>query len=125
MRATVLIAMSTLVLGACAAPQTQCQRALTRDMRTVDSLIVETQTNLARGFRYVTTIRDSRVNLGVGFCSRRSNVGVCLGNDFPITQREAVAIDPEAERRKLDSLQVQRTQFQRQTCAPSGARVRI
>lgn len=39
-----------LLLAACGTPQEQCISRNTRDLRTVESLIAQTQTNLTRGY---------------------------------------------------------------------------
>ena len=49
------------LLAACGTPQEQCIRNNTRDLRTVEKLIAESQANLARGYaleRYEVTVPD-------------------------------------------------------------------
>ncbi len=75
----------------------------TRDLRTVNDLIVETETNLARGYAIVT---ETDVSPRLTFCTGyRDNVGVsfCSGNRL-IERERAVAIDRAAEQRKLADL---------------------
>ncbi len=49
------LAMAALLaLAACGTPQQQCISAVTHDLTVVDKLIVETQTNIDRGYAYIT-----------------------------------------------------------------------
>lgn len=113
--------IATLTLVACGTPQEQCSKAVTKDIRTVDILIRETQGNLARGFRYETEYRNT--NFGLSLCTGRSNVGFCYDNRGPTTVRRAVAIDPEQEQRKLAALQDQKSSLLQAQCQPNGARI--
>lgn len=45
-----LLPLSLALLAACGTPQEQCIAAGTRDLRTVESLIAETEANLNRGY---------------------------------------------------------------------------
>lgn len=101
-----------LPLAACATPQQQCQRDATRDLRVLDELIAETQANVTRGYAI-----EEEVVPRVGFTTCFGNgfygtghagVSFCSGTSTSI-RRTPVAIDVEAERRKLAGLEQSRT----------------
>ncbi len=94
-----------LSLAACTDPVARCAGPETRELRTVEKLIVETRERLDRG--YVLERRDTGAALNLCVGSRRSNVGVSFCTD-PGTRTQAVAIDTEAEKRKLASLTARR-----------------
>lgn len=101
-----------LLLAACATPQERCVIDATRDLRTVEALIAETQANLQRGFAFDRTVeRRPRLTFCTG--TRHNNVGVsfCTRDDV-VVRDEPVAIDPEAERRKLGLLRARRAELQ-------------
>ena len=52
-----LLSIALLALAGCGTPQEQCINRNTRDLRTVDRLIVETQGNLQRGYALETVTR--------------------------------------------------------------------
>lgn len=118
---TRILLIACLALAACGTPQEQCARSVDRDLRTVTSLIDETQANLRRGYRYVYETRNTHV--GFRYCSRSSNFGMCFDNSAPSTVRRAVAIDPAQEKRKLASLNSQQARLQSAQCRPDGARI--
>ncbi|MFQ6547592.1 hypothetical protein AADZ90_006505 [Aestuariibius sp. 2305UL40-4] len=111
-------------LAACATERERCVARASEDLRIVDRLIVETEQTIDRGYAIeVDTIRVRRT----GFCTERlSNGGLvrlpCTDTDT-YTTRRAVAVDLEAERRKLESLRekrpelVQRAQLGAAQCA--------
>ncbi|KQI72423.1 hypothetical protein AN191_08905 [Loktanella sp. 5RATIMAR09] len=94
------------VLTACATPREQCISEVTRDTRILSSLINETRANLARGYAIeqeqdVRTIRRT--------CRGRNDDGTtftfrCDETDT-FTTSVPVAIDLNAERAKLESLE--------------------
>jgi hypothetical protein len=101
------------VLAACGTPQERCIREVTRDMAVVDTLIVEVQGNLQRGFAlqdetvYRTQFADctpAPTEANPNPRARRCPVQV------PETVTRAVAIDLTAESAKLASLQAKRAQ---------------
>jgi hypothetical protein len=112
-----------LSLGACGTPQERCVASVTRDLRVVDGLIGEAQVNLARGYG----MRESVVFVPVwDYCGPPVVVQpqgggtpvvvpaqLCL-DDRAQTVRRPVAIDLDAERRKLAQLQDQRARLARQ-----------
>ena len=108
-----LIILPLLALAACATPREQCISGATRDARVLGSLISETQGNLARGYaleqrQEIRTVRGScqgRNADGSTFvfsCDETETVNVSV----------PVAIDLNAERAKLASLQERFVQTQ-------------
>ncbi|MGJ8586755.1 MAG: hypothetical protein ACSHXW_01255 [Yoonia sp.] len=108
-----LFMLPLAVLTACATPREQCISQVTRDTRILSSLINETRANLARGYaleerQEVRTVRET--------CRGRNEDGTtftfrCDETDtFTITV--PVAIDLNAERAKLASLEERFTQSQ-------------
>jgi hypothetical protein len=106
-----------LLLAGCGTPQEQCIRYNTRDLRTVDRLILETQGNLDRGYAIetVTEYEDYW-----GYCAQPQLPGtpevpprLCM-KERAITVDRPKAIDLNDEARKLDSLKVKRRELARQ-----------
>ena len=102
-----------LGLAACGTPQERCINGQTRDLRVVNRLIDETETNLARGYALeeITVTRtvwvqcDPAVIVVQPDGSRRvaRSGRMCLDDrDETITRPRA--IDPVSERSKLDGL---------------------
>jgi len=112
MRAT-LFMIPLAVLAACATPREQCISQVTRDARVLSSLINETRGNLQRGYaldrqQEVRTIRRT--------CRGRNEDGStftyrCDTTDT-VTRNVPVAIDLNAERAKLQSLEERFVQTQ-------------
>jgi hypothetical protein len=112
-----LVLASLALLAACGTPQEQCIARNTRDLRTVERLIVETQGNLDRGYALETVIRyedywdtcfePSVVNGQTTLVPRR-----CL-KERSYTEQRAKAIDLDAEAKKLESLKVKRRELAR------------
>jgi hypothetical protein len=105
-----------LLLAGCGTPQEQCIRYNTRDLRTVDRLILETQQNLERGYAIetVTTYEDYW-----GYCAQphlpdtpAPPPQLCQ-KERAITVDRPKAIDLNDEARKLDSLKVKRAELAR------------
>jgi hypothetical protein len=104
-------------LAACGTPQEQCIRAATRELGTLDRLIAEVEGNLRRGYAYET--REITRTQWV-ICEYvpnpenpdRPSPRYCL-DDVTDTVRITVAIDPAAERRKLDGLKAKRAERSR------------
>lgn len=93
-----------LMLAACATPQERCVLDATKDLRTVDGLIAETQANLQRGYAIGQSFeRRPRLTFCTGRYRSYSGLSFCTTEDI-VTRDEPVAIDPEAERRKLGLL---------------------
>jgi hypothetical protein len=108
----ILPTLLCLFLAACGTQQEQCIAAQTRELITVNRLIRETQTNLARGYALETREVEETV---VGNCERivRRNGKTEVTTrpcfvDRTRTIRVPQAIDPAAEQRKLDGLVAKR-----------------
>ncbi len=100
----ILILGTLALLAGCASNQDRCVRSATKDLRTVDALIDETEANIARGYAYETV--PSSVSVGISYCGYswgNVGIGVCAGNNTGTT-RQAVAIDQGAEQAKLAEL---------------------
>ncbi|WP_212524869.1 hypothetical protein [Actibacterium sp. MT2.3-13A] len=106
-----LILLLVLPLAACATPRQQCESAATQDLRIIDALIVETEQNIARGYRLEreTTTRPRLTFCYAGHPYRRERFGMvfCNTTETVVTERP-VAIDLKAERAKLASLKAKR-----------------
>lgn len=106
-----LVLILPLLLAACGTPQERCINTATRDLRTLNGLIEESQANLARGFAYeeYTVTRSRWVHCqGAPVVDSKGNVVagrtyMCL-DDYTDTVRRPVAIDLAAERRKLEGM---------------------
>jgi hypothetical protein len=113
-----MIFLSLVLLAACGTPQEQCINRNTRDLRTVDRLIAETQGNLDRGYAFetVTVYEDEWV-----YCPQppvaegqpEPPPRLCL-DERPVTENRPKAIDLNEEARKLESLKAKRRDLARQ-----------
>lgn len=109
--------LALAAVAACGTPQEQCINRNTRDLRTVDRLIRESEGNLARGYAFETvTVYESYWTT----CERPAPEGQpappprpCL-DERPVTQQRAKAIDLKEEARKLESLREKRKELARQ-----------
>ncbi len=108
-----LMILPLLALAACATPREQCIGQATRDLRVLNSLITETQGNLARGYaieqqQEVRTVRQT--------CRGENSDGTTFRYRCDDTQtyttNRPVAIDLNVERAKLNSLIERRNQQQ-------------
>ena len=113
-----LLFPALLVLTACGTPQEQCIARGTRDLRTVEQLIAETEGNLKRGYAYETiTVYEDYWRA----CPRPRPVEgqppppprMCL-DERPVTEQRPKAIDLKEEARKLASLKEKRKGLARQ-----------
>jgi hypothetical protein len=111
-------ALALALLAACGTPQEQCIARNTRELRTIDRLIAETQGNLDRGYAlerititedYWDTCYDEAVVDGQPVLKPR----LCL-EERSYTVERPKAIDPAAEARKLDGLKAKRRDLARQ-----------
>ncbi|MBN8631802.1 MAG: hypothetical protein J0L76_13195 [Rhodobacterales bacterium] len=109
--------LTLATLAACGTPQEQCISRNTRDLRTVDRLIAESEGNLKRGYAIetVTVYEDYWTH-----CPGRPRADgqpvpprLCL-DERPVTERRPKAIDLYAEARKLDSLKAKRKLLSRE-----------
>lgn len=100
-----------LLLTACGTPQEQCISAGTRDLRVVDRLIAETEGNIARGYGYetVTTYEPRWVDCTPMPTKKNPKPAshMCF-DEVPVTTRQEVALDLNAEASKLHSLKAKR-----------------
>jgi hypothetical protein len=111
-----LALVSLAFLAACGTPQDQCIARETRELRSLDRLIAETQGNLDRGYAIdrVTVYEDYWT-----WCEVRDPAhGGTVARRFCLDQRavgvdQPRAIDPEAEARKLAGLKEQRRDLAR------------
>jgi hypothetical protein len=108
-----LIILPLVALAACATPREQCIGNVTRDTRVLSSLVNETQGNLARGYALeerqdVRTLRRT--------CRGRNEDGTTFtfrcDETETFTTTVPVAIDLNAERAKLASLEERFAQTQ-------------
>lgn len=112
MKRLTLIALA--VLAGCGTPQEQCIRQNTRDLRVVESLIVETEQNLRRGYALES---QTRYDEYWATCYRRSDDPAVAARPYPCLRERSYtvnvprAIDLNAEERKLDSLREKRAQL--------------
>ena len=116
MKRLALLALASL--AACGTPQEQCINRNTRDLRTVDRLIAETQGNLDRGYAYetITVYEDYWTSCPVPPVVEGEPPPpprLCL-DERPVTQKRAKAIDLNEEARKLDSLKAKRRDLARE-----------
>lgn len=116
---------AVLLLAACGTPQEQCIRSATRELRTVDRLIAETEASLRRGYAYETrqvtrtewvVCEYVRVPPRNGDGEGRVVPRYCL-DDVTDTVQRPVAIDPLVEKRKLASLTARRKELNRAALA--------
>jgi hypothetical protein len=99
-------------VAACGTPQEQCIRQNTRDLRTVDRLIAETQGNIDRGYAYetITVYEDFWVRCPQSPPAEGQPAPaprLCL-DERPVTEQRPKAIDLNQEARKLASLKEKR-----------------
>lgn len=109
-----------LLLTACGTPQEQCINRSTRELRSVQKLLGEVEGNLARGYaweEYEETVTRWTTCGGGSVVDKDGKVvelpsHPCL-DDYTVTKRRQVAIDPAAETRKRDGLRVKVAELSR------------
>ena len=107
-----------LLVAACATPREQCINDVSRDLRTLNSLIAVTQGNLQRGYAIAETTETQRIRTT---CTGTNEDGSTF--TFPceetrdIEREVPVAIDLNAEQAKLESLLERRAALQGPTNA--------
>ncbi|TNC63902.1 hypothetical protein [Rubellimicrobium roseum] len=99
------VLLSALALSACQTPRESCIAGASRELRTVDLLIRETQGNLNRGYAIETS---QRIDVDREICEVELEDGTerrywCEDTDVVDVQRP-VAIDLATEQAKLDGL---------------------
>lgn len=122
---TLTLLLPALLVAACASPREACLRGAGAELATLDRLIAESEAALARGFRLERRAEPQRrmsVCFGTGRWHDGLNVGLSVCPDLETTYREVpVAIDPEAERRKLATLRARRADEARRAQAAATA----
>ena len=116
------------LLAACGTPQEQCILRQTRDLRTLDRLIAETQTNIARGYA-VEEYTETIDYWGTCYAPQAAGpdgvrpppVAFTCRRDRDVTRTRPVAIDLGAERQKLSSMQAKRRDLARAAEGPVAA----
>lgn len=106
-----------LALAACGTPQEQCIRSNTRDLRTVDRLIAETERNLDRGYALETRTvwRNEMVPCyGPPRTPGGRPVARMCWDERPVDVTRPRAINLDAEADKLASLKKKRVSLARQ-----------
>ena len=108
MKQTILLLLAPLLLAACATPRQACLATASRDVATIDRLILETRTNIERGFAVDQELyTGTRVDLcmGSGGGRHHCNVGwsYCMVPETRVLSTP-VAIDTTLEKRKLAEL---------------------
>ncbi|TMV82997.1 hypothetical protein FGG78_23385 [Thioclava sp. BHET1] len=120
MHKALLLIPLALALGACASPRAQCVDQASHDLRVVDGLIAQLQTNIARGYgtkTYVTSSPDIRACGAVGFWRGPgyfAQPGFCYG-DVPERHTVAVPIDIDQAKRQLAELKRKRVELEART----------
>ncbi|MCB2130146.1 MAG: hypothetical protein KDE03_13970 [Rhodobacteraceae bacterium] len=106
MRRWVAIAAGLVALSGCGTPQERCIASATREIATLDRLIAESRADIARGYSYEEHIvtRWQWVRCDGLFDAPGTTVPGRCWEPYNLAQRKPVAIDPEAESRKLDAL---------------------
>lgn len=114
-----LFGLCALALAACATPREACIANATYELRTIDSLIAETEANIARGY---AIIREPGVRTRLQYCydPPEEPFTFCTVRE-PTVEERPVAIDREAERRKLASLRERRAELLPQVRAAIAA----
>ena len=115
-----------LLLAACGQTRQSCEADVLREIRRLDELIVETRRNLARGYAYERELRSRGPAFGTGLtlCSGGDGINVCTSTGtggWDRTVERRVAIDPQAEQRKLDYLEARRMQLAQEGDAACAA----
>jgi hypothetical protein len=101
------------VLAACGTPQQQCINYNTRDLRTMDRLIAETEGNLERGYAIETiTVYEEYYDVCYEYYGETIVPRLCY-EDYPILVDRPKAIDLNDEAKKLESLKVKRKDLAR------------
>ena len=112
-----MVPLVFLALAACGTPQERCINNNTRDLRTVERLIGESERNLARGFALESRTEWRTTAVPCYRSSRRPGnppILTTCWNDRPETVTRPRAINLDEEAAKLDSLKRKRDQLARQ-----------
>lgn len=112
-----LLPLALIALAACGTPQERCISSNTRDLRTVERLIAESERNLARGYaiEHHTEWRPVWVACyGPPVKPGGAPIRRMCWDERPETVSRPKAIDLNAEARKLESLKQRRAGLSRQ-----------
>lgn len=117
-----LVPLLLLALVACQTPREACEAAAGRDLRVIEGLIGEVEGNLARGYAVAV---EERVRVRRDICRGTDEDGgldldACQDVDVDRVARP-VAIDPAAERAKLDALLARREALRARSAERLGA----
>jgi hypothetical protein len=103
-----------ILLAACGTPQERCINGVTRDQRTLERLIAESEGNIRRGYAYEEETVYVPVwepcwygGLPAAEGQKPRPPRMCMDEEARTT-RKAVAIDLAAEGRKLEGLKAKR-----------------
>lgn len=109
--------LALLTLAACASPYERCVREATRDANTLSALIAEAEANLRRGYAV-----DERVEprISYEYCFNSRGIWTLCREQNLIRRDVPVAIDLEAEERKLAGMREKLTQLK----AEAGPKIR-
>lgn len=113
-----LLLPALLLLVACGTPQEQCINRNTRDLRTMQKLVDETQANLTRGYAieeytvWVPVWQICEVQPASDPAQTAPPPRYCFDEE-PQTKTRPKAIDLNAERAKLESLLQRRAELAR------------
>ena len=106
-----LAALPIVLISSCGTPQQWCINAATKDLRNVEKLIEVTQGNIDRGYAYATSVRTVPQWVDCTPDATKANphpeTDMCLVQTAQ-TFRVPVAIDLDAEQRKLKQLRAKR-----------------
>ncbi|MFC7705826.1 hypothetical protein ACFQXB_16720 [Plastorhodobacter daqingensis] len=103
-----LCLVAPLALAACSNPRERCINAATEELRVVNALVAETETNLDRGY---TLIREPGVRTGLHFCLSPTNPFTFCSTAQPTVTDRPTAIDIRAEERKLAQLRAKQNEL--------------
>lgn len=119
MRCPFPLLLLVAALTACGTPQEQCIRTNTRDLRTLDRLIAETEANIARGYAYEEYSYTHTV--WVPCRDRATGQFDMCPDEQTDTVRKPVAIDLGAERAKLAGMKKKRAELAERAAAVVAA----
>lgn len=107
--------LSALLLTACTDPRAVCLNEATKDLRIVQALIADTEATIERGYAIQT---ETRTVIYTNFCvgtGRRDGSFTFCNYPYPVTTKTPVAVDLNAERAKLRSLQSKERELKRES----------
>lgn len=101
----------SLALAACATPQQQCINRETRDLRVVNSLIAQLETNIARGYTLVPSVTYMPQWVFCGPPHGKYGPGMCL-DTIPTTVARPASFDIAEAQRQLAQLKQKRRELE-------------